>query len=157
MTAVKLDEIDKRLLQLAQDEFPITGRPWAKLGGKLNITEKEALSRFKRLHTEGVLRKIGPVIDSTKLGLNTSTLIAMRVPENKIEDTAKIVNEYKSITHNYLREHEFNLWFTITTSSKEELGKILKEIKHRTEIPEKDILDLPTIRRFKIDVRFQFT
>ncbi|NIU84315.1 MAG: AsnC family transcriptional regulator [Candidatus Thorarchaeota archaeon] len=157
MTAVELDEIDKKLLQLAQDAFPITRRPWAKLGDKLKIAEGEVLSRLKRLRNEGVLRKIGPVIDSRKLDLNASTLIAMRVPEDRIEHVANIINKYKNVTHNYLRQHEYNLWFTITTSSKEELRKIMKEIRQRTKISDDDILDLPTIRRFKIDVRFQFT
>lgn len=157
MNDVKLDEIDKRLLQLAQDEFPITRRPWAKLGEKLDITGEEVLYRLKRLYNEGLIRKIGPVIDARKVGLNASTLIAMRVPKNEIERVAKIINEYEIVSHNYLREHEYNLWFTITTSNEGELRKILREIAQRTGIQEIDILDLPTICRFKINVRFQFT
>lgn len=157
MTASKLNEIDKKLLQLAQDEFPITRRPWAALGSKLKITEEEVMSRLKRLHREGIIRKIGPILDARKLGLCASTLIAMKVPEEKLESVVDIINEYKSVSHNYLREHEYNLWFTITTSSKEELKRTVEEIKRRTEIPDTDVLDLPTSRRFKIDVRFQFT
>lgn len=157
MNDAKLDEIDKRLLQLVQDEFPITRRPWAKLGDKLNITGEEVLSRLRRLRNEGVIRKIGPVIDARKVGLNASTLAAMRVPKNEIERVAKIINEYEIVSHNYLREHEYNLWFTIMTSNEGELRKILREIAQRTGIQETDVLDLPTIRRFKIDVRFQFT
>lgn len=157
MTASKLDEIDKKLLQLAQDEFPITRRPWAALGNKLKITEEEVMSRLKRLHREGIIRKIGPILDARKLGLCASTLIAMKVPEEKLESVVDIINEYKSVSHNYLREHEYNLWFTITTSSKEELRRTVEEIKRRTEIPDTDVLDLSTSRRFKIDVRFQFT
>jgi DNA-binding Lrp family transcriptional regulator len=154
---VKLDEVDKMLLQLAQDEFPLTRRPWAKLGEKLNITEEEVLSRLRRLHNEGLIRKVGPVIDARKVGLNTSTLTAMKVPENEIERVAKIINEYESVSHNYLREHEYNLWFTITTLNEEELRRILREIAQRTGIKETNILNLPTIRRFKIDVRFKFS
>jgi DNA-binding Lrp family transcriptional regulator len=157
LTASKLNEIDKKLLQLAQDEFPITRRPWAALGSKLKITEEEVMSRLKRLHREGIIRKIGPILDARKLGLCASTLIAMKVPEEKLESVVDIINEYKSVSHNYLREHEYNLWFTITTSSKEELKRTVEEIKRRTEIPDTDVLDLPTSRRFKIDVRFQFT
>jgi DNA-binding Lrp family transcriptional regulator len=157
LTASKLDEIDKKLLQLAQDEFPITRRPWAALGNKLKITEEEVMSRLKRLHREGIIRKIGPILDARKLGLCASTLIAMKVPEEKLESVVDIINEYKSVSHNYLREHEYNLWFTITTSSKEELRRTVEEIKRRTEIPDTDVLDLSTSRRFKIDVRFQFT
>lgn len=157
MTDVKLDEVDKKLLQLAQDEFPLTRRPWAKLGDKLKITEEEVLSRLKRLRDEGVIRKIGPAIDLKKIGFSASTLIAMRVPEDRIERVAKIINECESVSHNYLREHEYNIWFTVTAPSEEELKKIVKEIKRRAGIPDAEILDLPASRRFKIDVRFQFT
>lgn len=157
MTASKLDEIDKKLLQLAQDEFPITKRPWATLGNKLKITEEEVILRLKKFHREGIIRKIGPILDARKLGLCASTLIAMKVPEEKMEHVVDIINEYESVSHNYLREHEYNLWFTITTSSKEELRRTIEEIKRRTGIPDTDVLDLPTSRRFKIDVRFQFT
>lgn len=157
MTVSKLDEIDKKLLQLAQDEFPITKRPWATLGNKLKITEEEVILRLKKLHREGIIRKIAPILDARKLGLYASTLIAMKVPEEKIEHVVDIINEYKSVSHNYLREHEYNLWFTIITSSKEELRRTIEEIKRRTGIPDTDVLDLPTSRRFKIGVRFQFT
>lgn len=157
MTVIKLDEVDKKLLQLAQDDFPITERPWEKLGYRLKITEKEVLSRFKRLRKEGVIRKVGPIIDSKKLNLNASTLVAMRVPEERIEEVTKNINEYDSVTHNYLRDHEYNLWFTVITPSEEKLRMIMKEIKQRTEITEEDILELATLRRFKVDVRFQFS
>lgn len=157
MTVSKLDEIDRKLLQLAQDEFPITKRPWAALGSKLKITEEEVILRLKKLHREEIIRKIGPILDARKLGLCASTLIAMKVPEEKMEHVVNIVNEYKNVSHNYLREHEYNLWFTITTSSEEEIKRIMEEIKRKTGIPDTDVLDLPTSRRFKIDVRFQFT
>lgn len=157
MTASKLDKIDKKLLQLAQDEFPITKSPWATLGNKLKITEEEVILRLKKLHREGIIRKIGPILDTRKIGLCASTLIAMKVLEEKMEHVVDIINEYKSVSHNYLREHEYNLWFTITTPSKEELRRTIEEIKRRTGIPDTDVLDLPTSRRFKIDVRFQFT
>jgi len=157
LTASKLNEIDKKLLQLAQDQFPITKRPWATLSNKLKITEEEVILRLKKLHKEGIIRKIGPILEARKLSLCASTLIAMKVPEEKMEHVIDIINEYKSVSHNYLREHEYNLWFTITTSSKEELRRTIEEIKRRTRIPDTDVLDLPTSRSFKIDVRFQFT
>ena len=156
MTA-KLDEVDKKLLQLAQDDFPLTTKPWAELGNKLKITEEEVIFRLKKLHRKGIVRKIGPILDSKKLGLQASTLIVMKVPEEKMEHVVGIINEYPGVSHNYLREHEYNVWFTITMSSKEELDKTIEEIKRRTGIPDKHILDLPTSRKFKIGVRFQFT
>lgn len=154
---VELDEIDKQLLQLTQDEFSIMKRPWKELGNRLKITEEEVLLRLKRLCNKGVIRKIGPILNTQKLGLSASTLIAMKVPEEKIEQVASIINEYESVSHNYQREHEYNLWFTIRTSDEKKLRRTIEEIKRRTEIPDANILDLPTLRVFKIDVRFQYT
>ena len=154
---VELDEIDKQLLQLTQDEFSIMKRPWKELGNRLKITEEEVLLRLKRLCNKGVIRKIGPILNTRKLGLSASTLIAMKVPEEKIEQVASIINEYESVSHNYQREHEYNLWFTVRTSDEKKLRRTIEEIKRRTEIPDANILDLPTLHVFKIDVRFQYT
>ena len=152
----KLDETDRRLMQLLQDEFPLDERPWEILAARLGISAEEVLSRTKRLLNEGIVRKIFPVLNAYRLGTCDSTLIAMRVPPERMEEVASIVNEYKTVTHNYKREHDFNLWFTITACGKGELQKIIEGIKRRTRIPDKDILDLRTTRVFKIDVRFQF-
>ena len=150
----KLDEMDRRLMQMLQDEFPLDERPWEILAARLGISAEEVLSRTKRLLKEGIVRKIFPVLNAYRLGTCDSTLIAMRVPPERMEEVASIVNEYKTVTHNYEREHDFNLWFTITACGKGELQKAIEEIKRRTRI--KDILDLRTTRVFKIDVRFQF-
>lgn len=154
---VELDEIDKQLLQLTQDEFSTMKRPWKELGNRLKITEEEVLLRLKRLCNKGVIRKIGPILNTRKLGLSASTLIAMKVPEEKIEQVASIINEYETVSHNYQREHEYNLWFTVRTSDEKKLRRIIEDMKRRTEIPDANVLDLPTLRVFKIDVRFQYT
>ncbi len=152
----KLDEMDRRLMQLLQDEFPLDERPWEILAARLGISAEEVLSRTKRLLKEGIVRKIFPVLNAYRLGTCDSTLIAMRVPPERMEEVASIVNEYKTVTHNYEREHDFNLWFTITACGEGKLQETIEEIKRRTRIPDKDILDLRTTRVFKIDVRFQF-
>jgi DNA-binding Lrp family transcriptional regulator len=157
MTAVKMDKIDKELIRLIQDEFPVTKRPWAELGNSLNITEEETLSRIKRLCNEGLIHKIGPILNTKKVGLNASTLIAMKVPEDRIEHVASIINKYESVSHNYWREHEYNLWFTLKAPNEKELQKTIEEIKRKTGIPSTDVLDLPALHVFKIDVRFQLT
>jgi DNA-binding Lrp family transcriptional regulator len=157
MEPVKLDKIDKELLQLLQDEFPVEKRPLAKLGKRLGITEEEVLARVKRLSSDGVIRKLRSILDAQKVGSCSSTLMAMKVPEEKMEEVASIVNEYMSVTHNYQREHDYNLWFTVTTCGGKDLRTTVEEIKRRTGIPDSDILDLPTTQVFKVDVRFKFT
>ena len=154
---VVLDTLDKELLQQLQDNFPVEKRPWTDLGQMLGISEAEVLSRIHRLSAEGVIRKLRTILDAKKLNTCSSTLMAMKVPEEKMEDVVNVVNEYMSVTHNYRREHDYNLWFTVTTCGSKDLGSTVEEIKRRTGIPERDILDLPTTSVFKIDVRFKFT
>ena len=153
---VELDKVDKELLQLVQDEFPVSKSPWKKLADKLNISEEETLTRIWRLQREGIIRKIAPVLETRKVGLNASTLILMKVPNECIEEIAELISNYDAVTHNYEREHEYNLWFTLTTSNQSELRQTLNEIKETVQIADKNILDLPMTRKFKIGVRYQF-
>ena len=156
-SVVKLDKLDKELLQQLQDNFPVEKRPWTDLGQMLGISEDEVLSRILRLSSDGVIRKLRTILDAKKLNTCSSTLMAMKVPEAKMEGVVNVVNEYMSVTHNYRREHDYNLWFTVTTCGSKDLGSTVAEIIRRTGIPEQDILDLPTTAVFKIDVRFKFT
>ena len=154
---LKLDSKDKELLQLMQDAFPLESHPYAVLANKLGLTEDEVFARVKRLYAEGVIRKLRTILDAQKLGTCSSTLIAMKVPEDKMKHVVGIVNEYMSVTHNYRREHDYNLWFTVTACGDKNLRATVEEIKRRAGIPDSDVLDLPTTRVFKIDVRFKFT
>jgi DNA-binding Lrp family transcriptional regulator len=81
----------------------------------------------------------------------------MKVPENRIRNVAKIVSKYREVSHCYEREHEYNFWFTIAARNELELKKMLEKIRSRADIAEKDLLNLPSTRTFKIDVRFQLT
>jgi len=155
--AKRLDEIDRKIVQILQDDFPMVERPWKEVGNKLNLTEDNVITRLKRLNELGVTRKIGSIVDGSKVGLTAATLVALKVPKNKVADVAYIINEYGNISHNYEREHEYNVWFTITASNNNELTTILEEIKQKTAINPSRVLNLPTKQRFKINVRFQLT
>jgi DNA-binding Lrp family transcriptional regulator len=152
-----LDSMDRRLLQKAQDEFPLTLRPWATIGNDLGITEKEVLDRLSKLSRRGVIRKVGPALDARRVGLSASTLIAMKVPSEKLLRVARIVSKYREVSHCYQREHEYNLWFTMAARDEPRLEEMLEEIKRESGIAEDHVLNLPSTRTFKIDVRFQLT
>jgi DNA-binding Lrp family transcriptional regulator len=154
-TTRQLDAIDRRLLQIAQDEFPLTLRPWLSIADRLGITEEEVLGRLSRLCGAGIVRKVGPALDARRVGLRASTLVAMKVPSNKIRKVAELVGKYEEVSHCYEREHEYNLWFTVAARNEVELEKMLEEIRCGTDIAEDDVLDLRPTRIFKINVRFQ--
>lgn len=154
---VSLDQTDREILQLIQDDFPIVQEPWLEISSRLSISEDEVISRLKRLIEAGAILKIGPTFESSKIGLKAATLVALRIPKNQVETVASIINQYNNVSHNYEREDEFNVWFTLAAPSPRELAKSLEEIKQKLRVKEHDILDLPTINRFKINVHFQLT
>jgi siroheme decarboxylase len=148
-----MDTIDKKLLNLMQNEIPIDKRPFKILGEKLLLTENEVIKRVNKLKSEGIIRRIGGIFNSRKIGY-TSTLCAAKVPESKISEVAACINEYCEVTHNYLREDEYNMWFTVITHSEESLNNILEGIKEKTDINE--MMSLPSVKLFKVKVALNF-
>jgi DNA-binding Lrp family transcriptional regulator len=146
-----MDAVDKGILRELQGDLPIVARPFAGIAARLNITEEELLSRIKGLIQQGIIRKFGLRIDSEKVGY-ASTLVALKVPRDKLDEIAAKLNSYPNVTHNYAREHEYNLWFTIIARNEEELRKTLDRIS--SEVEHEDMLNLPKLRKFKIKVKF---
>ena len=147
-----MDEIDRKLLNLIQQDFPITAEPFADVAGRLGIGEAELLERIGRLKEEGIIRRIGAVFDLRKLGF-ASTLCAARVPEERVRIFVEVVNACPGVTHNYRRDDEYNVWFTLIASGEEELAGALAGIKRKAGID--DILSLRATRTFKINARFE--
>ncbi|MFZ5942717.1 MAG: AsnC family transcriptional regulator [Bacillota bacterium] len=145
-----MDNTDKKLLTIIQKDFPICSSPFQKLGEQLGISEEETINRIKTLKEQGIIRRLGGIFDSRKLGYK-STLCTMEVPAEQLEEVSKIVNEYLGVTHNYLRNHTYNLWFTLITPSDVHLQKTIQEIENRTGLK---VLNLPAYKMFKIRVNF---
>ena len=147
--AVPLDDVDRRLLNLLQGSFPIEPRPYARVAELAELPEEEVLSRTKRLLDERIIREITPIFDTRVLGYS-SMLVAARVdPENPWR-AAKIINSHPGVSHNYLRDHDFNLWFTIATEPGSKLGLdgTLEVLQRLTGA--ESVRQLPTLRLFKI-------
>ncbi|MFC1495093.1 AsnC family transcriptional regulator [Thermodesulfobacteriota bacterium] len=147
-----MDETDKNLLNQIQSGFPVIPEPFLELGKRLNISEKEVIDRIKRLKEEGVIRRIGGNFNSRKINF-TSTLCAAKVPAEKVDKFVDIVNGYKGVTHNYLRNHKYNIWFTFIAPDTEFIEKALNDISEKSGV--KDILNLPAVKMHKIKVDFE--
>ncbi|MCX5757186.1 MAG: Lrp/AsnC ligand binding domain-containing protein, partial [Candidatus Hydrogenedentes bacterium] len=147
-----LDDLDRQLLDAIQSEFPVESRPFEAFGARFAISGEEALERVQRFQREGAIREISPVFDLIRLGYS-STLCATEVAPDKVEDVAEAINAYSEVTHNYLREHAFNIWFTLIARSPEDIERILDAI--RTIPGVRRVISLPSRRMFKIDVHFQ--
>jgi DNA-binding Lrp family transcriptional regulator len=147
----ELDSTDSAILNRIQSEFPITSRPYLAVANELGLTEKEVLDRVTRLKKAGIIRRIGGNFVPGKLGF-VSTLCAARVPPDKIDQFAEVVNRYPGVTHNYQRDNKYNVWFTFISQSMEEIDENLKKIGEETGIS--DILNLPATKVFKIKAQF---
>ena len=146
-----MDRLDEKILKRIERKFPISSYPYQDLARELGLTEDEVISRISRLKEKGIILRIGAFFDSEKLGLE-STLIAMKVPPLRLPEVAKMVNHYPGVTHNYRREHEFNLWFVLMGENRKEIEEILKKIEDQSGI--NNILNLPKKQLFKLKLNF---
>ncbi len=146
-----LDDKDRKILNRIQSDFPITPRPFLSIAEPLGLSEKDIIRRLVRLKEKGIIRRIGGNFYPEKLGF-VSTLCAAKVPEDRIDHFAEVVNRYPGVTHNYLRDSVFNIWFTFIAPSREEIAEKLEEISRETGVEE--ILNLPATDVFKIRAQF---
>jgi DNA-binding Lrp family transcriptional regulator len=147
--AIPLDERDKRLLNLMQGSFPIAPRPYQHVAARAEITEEEAIARVRELLDHRIVRQVTPIFDTRALGYSSMLVAATVDPDNPWR-AAKVINEHPGVSHNYLRNHEFNIWFTIATEPDSPLGldrtlEVLGEIAGAESIRQ-----LPTLKLFKI-------
>lgn len=148
-SAVPLDDTDRKLLNLMQGRFPITPRPYEAVAKQAEITETEVLQRVQHLLDERIIRQVTPIFDTRALGYG-SMLVAAKVDPEHPWGPAKIINAHPGVSHNYLRNHEFNMWFTLAVEPDSKLGlqgtlDVLQELTGAESIRQ-----LPTLKLFKI-------
>lgn len=149
-----LDKTDIKLLDYIQSNFPIAPEPYREMAQILGTTEEDVISRLRRLIELGVIRRLGAIFDSRKVGY-TGTLCALKVPPERVDEVALVINSYPGVTHNYLRDNEYNMWFTLLTENRAGIGAILKQIREKTGIS--DLIELPAENIFKIRVNFDLS
>jgi DNA-binding Lrp family transcriptional regulator len=147
--AVALDDLDKRLLNLMQGRFPLEPRPYAAVASQAGVSEEDVLARVGRLVDYRIIREITPIYDTRALGYS-SMLVAAKVDAEHPQRAAQVINEHPGVSHNYLRNHEFNLWFTLAVEEDSRLGlQGTLDVLQRLTGAE-SIRQLPTLKLFKI-------
>lgn len=146
-----LDDIDKKLVNAVQKDFPLIREPFSALGLRLGISSDEVLRRIERLKADGVIGQISPVFDAWRLGYQT-TLAVIQVAENQLAQAAKVINQHPGVSHCYQREHHFNLWFTLAVPVSTDMENELHKLGSRAGA--EVILNLPAVRVFKIGAYF---
>jgi DNA-binding Lrp family transcriptional regulator len=146
---VPLDAVDRKLLNLMQGSFPLAARPYQHVAARGGLTEAEVMRRVQRLLDKRIIRQVTPIFDTRALGYS-SMLVAAKVDPEYPHRAAQVINEHPGVSHNYLRNHEFNLWFTIATEPDSRLG-----LEGTLEVLARDagaesVRQLPTLKLFKI-------
>jgi siroheme decarboxylase len=152
--AVPLDDADKRLMNALQSSFRLEPEPFAGLARRIEMPGDELKTRTQRLLDERIIREITPIFDTRALGYS-SMLVAAKVDPENPHRAARIINAHPGVSHNYLRTHEFNLWFTIATPPDSKLGLdgTLEVLQERTGA--ESIRQLPTLTLFKINMNLE--
>jgi DNA-binding Lrp family transcriptional regulator len=149
-TAYVVEELDRRLLNDFQHEFPLSATPFADIAAQLGVNEAEVLARLSALQHAGLVSRVGAVVKPGKVG--ASTLAAIAVPPAELETVAALVNGYTEVNHNYEREHRLNLWFVATAETPTRLQAVLDDIAARSGY---EVLAFPLLVDYHIDLGFE--
>ena len=151
MTTSAIETVDREICNVIQSDFPMVDRPFLKIGQDLGVTEAEIIDRIKELKRKNIVRQIGAIFDTRRLGYKT-TLVAMRVPPDSLDAAAQVMNRHPGVSHNYARDGHFNLWFTLAVSPFEDMDETLDAMAKETGA--EAVRKMPTIKFFKIGVNF---
>ncbi len=146
---VQLTDLQKKLLNDFQRNFPLTPQPYAEIATQLGVTEADVLQALQELNARQFISRIGAIIPPNQIGV--STLAAMAVPENELERVATQINQFNEVNHNYERENTLNLWFVIIANDTTHLENIIQSIEVKTGY---DVLRFPLEKEFFIDLSF---
>jgi len=144
-----LDELDRAIVNRLQGGFPLSERPFAEAAKEFEVDERVLISRIEKLLANGTLSRFGPLFDAERLG-GAFTLCAMRVPADDFERVAAQVNAHPEVAHNYEREHRFNMWFVLATSTPEDIDRTIRKLEVETGYP---ILNLPRLDEYYIGLQ----
>ena len=146
-----LTAFDKALLNIIQTDLPLASHPFGIIAERLGVDESMVIERLRQLKAEGLIRRIGPFFNSNRLGY-VSTLVAVQVQKDCMEQVAEAINVYPGVTHNYEREGSFNLWFALLAPNMAEQNKVLAEVKNIAGVEK--LLSLPATKKYKVSVQF---
>ncbi len=151
---MRMDDLDRRILDALQHDFPMSERPFDIMAQRLGVDPDLLWGRVEAMRKSGAIRRLGASLDSRELGFH-STLAAVRVRPDLVGRAAKAIGRHPEVTHSYLRDHEFNIWFTIIAPDDGRIDAILREIREELTLKPSDVLNLPMKQLFKLDARFR--
>jgi DNA-binding Lrp family transcriptional regulator len=151
MTDLRLDALDKRIINGLQGGFPVCDRPFAVAAERLGLDEEDLMARIARLVDEGAISRFGPLINAEQLG-GAVSLCALCVPASRFDAVAEQVNAHREVAHNYARDHELNMWFVIAAETPETIGEVIRRIEAETGLT---VYDFPKQEEFFIGLKVE--
>lgn len=149
MQHMNLTELERKLLNDFQHDFPLTPTPYADIAKQLGVSEAEVLATLAHLKAAGAVSRVGAVVRPNTVG--ASTLAAMCVPAEDLDRIAALVSGYSEVNHNYEREHVLNLWFVVAAPDSARLQQVLDDIAERSGC---EVLAFPLLEDYHIDLGF---
>lgn len=146
-----MDDLDRKIINSLQGNFPIEDHPYQIIAEQLGMSEDDLLTRLKVLLENKTLTRFGPMYDIQKLG-GSFSLCAIRVPSERFEEVTKIVNSFPEVAHNYERDHEFNMWYVLATESLAQIDVINQTIEKKTELK---VYNMPKLQEFFVRLHFE--
>jgi DNA-binding Lrp family transcriptional regulator len=148
-----MDKIDSRILRELQDNFPLSEKPYEVIANRLQIPKEELWDRVRLMLDKGIIRRIGASFDSNKLGF-CSTLAAVSVGPELVDRASEVIGRFYEVTHSYLRNDFYNIWFTLIAIDNDRIENILEQIRESLCLEKSKVLNLPMKRLFKLNARF---
>ena len=149
-----MDKIDGQILQELQNNFPLSEKPYEVIAERLQIPKEKLWDRVQAMLNKGIIRRMGASFDSNKLGFS-STLAAVSVAPQLVDRASEIIGRFCEVTHSYLRNDVFNIWFTLIAVDDNRIKNILEQIRKSLSLDKSKVLNLPMKRLFKLDARFR--
>ncbi|MFZ1814379.1 MAG: AsnC family transcriptional regulator [Rhizobiaceae bacterium] len=144
-----LDAVDRRIINLLQEGFPLASHPFEQVGEQIGISESEIIDRITRLRTLGAITRFGPFLDAAAMG-GEFCLCAMAVPADRFEAVMTLVNDRPEVAHNYQRDHRLNMWFVLACDRKEDIEMVAANIETETGL---EVLLFPKLKEFFVGFR----
>ncbi|OHX37452.1 AsnC family protein [Methylomonas sp. LWB] len=146
-----MDATDKAIVNRLQQGFPICASPYRRIADELGIAEADLLSRLQALLADGVLSRFGPMYHAEQMG-GALSLAALKVPEERFDEVAEIVNAFPEVAHNYARNHVLNMWFVLATEQPEQVADVIAEIERRTGLV---VYNMPKINEYFVGLQLE--
>ncbi len=146
-----MDSLDRQIINHLQQGFPICTSPYQQVAEQLGITEAELIARLERLLSEGVLTRFGPLFHAEQLG-GALTLAAVKVPAERFDAVAEVINAFPEVAHNYERAHTLNMWFVLATETPEQIAQVISAIEQQTGLK---VYNMPKQREYFVNLQLE--